>query len=256
MRRPPVTIDVRLDGTAVPIDKAVFTTLLDNSVAGTYAGYRNALDRGSITYTELVDLARKGDIPYPLFFAPLALVVAQVDAKTRKLLAGVSKDTFQVGSREKVALRDVELIVRDLIRKQEALKKHDDTLAKNQVVGILRKPGASADEDAARLMSALGLTWEAFRACKSKERALEMFIERLEANQVLVSRSVQNYMPQRLDRVNFSGMAIRDTKTPIIFLAGGDHGDNQEPVGRTVFTLALMRVCTVIGVSPDQEEHC
>lgn len=67
-------------------------------------------------------------------------------------------------------------------------------------------------------------------------------IERLEANQVLVSRSVQNYMPQRLTHVQFSGMTVRDNKVPYIFLAGGDHGDDQEPVGRTIFTLALMTV--------------
>src|SRR5690625_7905869 len=37
-------------------------------------------------------------------------------------------------------------------------------------------------------------------------------------------------------------MTIRDNKVPYIFLAGGDHGDDQEPVGRTIFTLALMTV--------------
>ena len=42
--------------------------------------------------------------------------------------------------------------------------------------------------------------------------------------------------------VCFSGMTIRDSKVPYVFLAGGDHGDKQEPVGRTVFTLALMTV--------------
>src|SRR5690554_2003480 len=49
-------------------------------------------------------------------------------------------------------------------------------------------------------------------------------------------------MPQRLTHVEFSGMTIRDNKVPYIFLAGGDHGDDQEPVGRTIFTLALMTV--------------
>lgn len=57
-----------------------------------------------------------------------------------------------------------------------------------------------------------------------------------------MSRSVQHYMPQRLTHVKFSGMTIRDNKVPFIFLAGGDHGDDQEPAGRTIFTLALMTV--------------
>lgn len=235
-------IDVLLNGTHVPIDEAVFTTLLDNSVAGTYIGYENALESRSIKFADLVYLSRKGDIPYSLFFAPLPLVEAQVATKTKKLLAGVSKKTFSIGSRENVELRDVELIVKDLIRKQELLKKHDNSLVRNRIVGMLNKPGVSEEADAARLMAALGLSHEAIRGCRKRENALELLISCLEANQVLVSRSVQHYMPQRLTHVSFSGMTIRDSKVPFIFLAGGDQGDYQEPVGRTIFTLALMAV--------------
>lgn len=238
-----MTIDVLLDGGAVQIDEAVFRTLLDNSVAGTYVDYEKTLASGSIHFTSLVRLARKGEIPYPLFFAPLPLVQAQVSAKTAKLLAGVSKETFQIGTREKVELRDVELIVKDLIRKQELLKRHDDSLTKNKIVGLLHKPGAAPEADADRLMSAIGLAHENMRACKKKADALALMIARLEASQILVAQSVQNYMPQRLvGTVCFSGMTIRDSKVPYVFLAGGDHGDKQEPVGRTVFTLALMTV--------------
>lgn len=237
-----MAIDVLLNGEAVPIDEAVFRALLDNSVAGTYVGYEHAVESRSIRFSDLEYLAEKGDIPLPLFFAPLPLVEAQVAAKTRKLLAGVSRDTFQIGTRSRVELREVELIVRDLIRKQELLKKHDDSLTRNKIVGLLRKTGTSAEADAAKLMSAIGMTHETMRDCKKKESALELLIGLLEANQILVARSVQNYMPQILSRVRFSGMTIRDSKVPFVFLAGGEHGDNQEPVGRTVFTLALMAV--------------
>lgn len=237
-----MAIDVLLDGEAVPIDEAVFRTLLDNSVAGTYKDYENALDSRRIKFSDLVRLADKGDIPYSLFFAPLALVQEQVKKKTEKLLAGLSKDTFSIGSRAKVELRDVELIVKDLIRKQQLVRKHDNSLQRNKIVGLLRDDRSSVEADAARLMAAIGLSHEAVRACKSKEKALDLMIDGLEANQVLVSRSVQHYMPQRLTHVKFSGMTIRDNKVPFIFLAGGDHGDDQEPDGRTLFTLALMTV--------------
>ncbi|TFD12895.1 hypothetical protein E3T35_06300 [Cryobacterium sp. TMT1-2-2] len=235
-------IDVLVNGSPVPIDRAVFTLLLDNSVAGTYVDYDRALASGSIKLRRLEFLCRRGDIPLPLFFAPLALADAQVTAKTDKLLAGVSKDTFSIGSRAKVELRDVELIVKDLVRKQELLRRHDSTLGKNRVVGVISKAAPTPEEDAAKLMAAIGLSHEAIRACRKKGDALELMIERLEANQVLVARSVQHYMPQRLSHVKFSGMTIRDNKVPFIFLAGGDHGDQQEPVGRTIFTLALMAV--------------
>lgn len=238
-----MAIDVLLDGDALQIDEEVFKTLLDNSVAGTYVDYEKTLASGSIKFAKLLWLARKGEIPYPLFFAPLSLVKAQVDAKTQKLLAGVSKDTFQIGTREKVELRDVELLIKDLIRKQEMLKKYDGSLEKNKIVGLLRKPSASPQADADRLMSAIGLTHGELRRCKKKEDALALIIARLEANQILVAQSVQRYMPQRLvGPVTFSGMTIRDSKVPYVFLAGGDHGDKQEPFGRRVFTLALMTV--------------
>jgi hypothetical protein len=237
-----MTIDVMLNGKTVPIDRSVFMTLLDNSVAGTYREYERALDSGSIGFAKLVWLCGKGEIPLPLFFAPLPFVGAQVKAKTTKLLAGLSKDTFSIGTRASVELRDVELIVKDLVRKQELLRKHDDTLARNKIVGLLGKATTSPEVDAGRIMSALGLSHQQIRLCRTKESALDLLIERLESNQVLVSRSVQNYMPQRLTHVRFSGMTIRDNKVPTIFLAGGDHGDQQEPVGRTMFTLALMTV--------------
>lgn len=237
-----MAIDVLLDGAAVPIDEAVFRTLLDNSVAGTYAGYEKALRSRSINFSDLVYLAEKGDIPYSLFFAPIALVKEQVRKKTEKLLAGLSKDTFSIGARANVELRDVELIVKDLIRKQQLVRTHDKSLKRNSIVGVLRDGRSSIDADAALLMSAIGLSHDVVRACKTKEKALDLLIERLEANQVLVSRSVQHHMPQRLTHVSFSGMTIRDNKVPFIFLAGGDHGDDQEPVGRTIFTLTLMTV--------------
>lgn len=237
-----MTVHVQIEGVQIPIQRAVFTTLLDNSVAGTYVDYDKALASGAIKFAALLRLARIGEIPYPLFFADVSFVEVQVAAKTGKLLAGVSKETFSIGTRAPVELRDVELILKDLIRKQELLKRHDGTLEKNRVIGLLREEGPSVEDDALKLMSAIGLTHEAVRACRTKEGALDLMIERLESAQVLVSRSVQHYMPQRLTHVDFSGMTIRDAKVPYIFLAGGDHGDYQEPVGRTIFTLTLMAV--------------
>ncbi|MCK6065719.1 MULTISPECIES: hypothetical protein [Microbacterium] len=239
-----MTIGLRIGGTTFPLDRSVFTTLLDNSVAGTYKDYETALETGAIKLAKLQYLAEKGDIPLPLFFAPLPLVQAQVEAKTQKLLAGVSRDTFSIGSRASVQLRDVELIVKDLIRKQQLLRAVDDSLARNTIVGMLSRLGPSPEDDAAKLRSAIGLSQDDLRACRKKETALELIIDRLEDNQVLVSRSVNNYMPQRLTHADarFSGMTVRDNKVPFIFLAGGDHGDRQEPVGRTIFTLTLMTV--------------
>jgi hypothetical protein len=236
-----MNIDVLIGGTATPIDRAVFTALLEDSVASTYVDYEKALAAQVIAFNELVKLARYGEIPYSLFFAPLPLVQAQLAAKTRKLLAGVTKTTFSMNSRDVVLLRDIELIVKDLLRKQELLKKHDSTLTRNSIVGLLAKPARNVKSDADKLMRALGLSRGAMRSVGDREAMLAQLIAHLEAKQVLVSQSARTVMPQRL-KVKFSGMTVRDSKIPYVFLAGGDPGDHQEPSGRRIFTLTLLAV--------------
>jgi hypothetical protein len=240
-------VHVIIAGESVPIDRSVFVDLLENSVVNGRAPYLHALEKSKIQYSDLLVLARKAEVPHPLFFAPLAVVQAQLRTKTAKLLQGVAPETFTVNTRTTVKLRDVELIVKDLLRKQALARKHDPTLAKNKIVGLLRKPRPTVREDAEALIKAVGLDREAIRQARKKETALELIIERLEANQVLVSRSVRGYMPQLIE-VHFSGMTVRDSKVPYIFLTGGDHGDFQEPAGRQIFTLVLMAVLVARGI--------
>lgn len=238
---------VIIAGKSVPIDQSVFVDLLENSVVNGRAPYIHALEKSKIPYSQLLDLARKAEVPHPLFFAPPAVVQAQLRAKTGKLLQGVAPETFTVNTRTTVKLRDVELIVKDLLRKQDLARKHDPTLVKNRIVGLLRKPRQTIREDAEALIQALGLDRDAIRQTRKKETALELIIERLETNQVLVSRSVRGFMPQLIE-VHFSGMTVRDAKVPYIFLTGGDHGDYQEPYGRQIFTLVLMAVLVARGI--------
>lgn len=87
----------------------------------------------------LLKLARKAHIPYPLFFAPKCVAAAQVELKTQKLLQGVKKGTYSLNSRAAVDLADIELIVKDLTRKQELVKKFDPSLGRNPIVGMLKK---------------------------------------------------------------------------------------------------------------------
>jgi len=241
------TMRVMIAGEPVPIDRAVFVALLENSVVNGRAPYVHALEKSKIPYSELLELARKAEVPHPLFFAPQAVVQAQLRAKTAKLLQGVAPKTFTVNTRTTVELRDVELIVKDLLRKQDLARKHDPTLEKNAIVGLLRKPRPTVKEDAEALIKALGLDRGAIRQARKKETALELIIDRLEANQVFVSRSVRGFMPQLIE-VHFSGMTVRDSKVPYIFLTGGDHGDFQEPAGRQIFTLVLMAVLVARGI--------
>lgn len=241
-------VHVTLGGDRVEIEREVLVALLDNSVASERAAYRHALENGEIKFTELVEVARVGNIPLPLFFAPLAVAEAQLDLKLRKLLDGLTKISFSLNARDPVRLSDIELILKDLIRKQELLKKHDPTLAKNTIVGSLSKRGKSVKADAERLIDLLGITVETIRAAPKKDTAVDRLIRRLEANQVLVSQSQNLFMPQRLHGLHFSGMTVKDAKVPYIFLPSGDEGEHVTPAGRRTFTLTLLAVLVARGI--------
>lgn len=233
---------VTLVGETIDIDAGVFELLFDNSSVRRYKGYTTAIETGEIAFSELLKLAHKAHIPYPLFFAPKPVAAAQVELKTQKLLQGVKKGTYSLNSRATVDVADIELIVEDLTRKQELVKKFDPSLGRNPIVGMLKKSKGSPQRDAHALLSALGLTTTAIHAAKTKPAAVELLITHLEGAHILVSRSVNGFMPQTLSKATFSGLTVRDAKVPYIFLTGGSHGEAEEPAGRQVFTLALLAV--------------
>lgn len=243
-----MTVDVALGSERVQVDRRVFELLFDNSVKHDYQWYQDACESGRIGFDKLVKESREARIPYPLFFAPFDLATAQVDRKIRVLLQGVKKSEFSMNARGSVRLADVELIVQDLLRKQALVKKHDKGLPKNRLVGLLKRSRGDAMEDAQVLMHAIGLSHTLIQGARNKTGALELLVERLEQHNILVSRSVNGYMPQNLRKVEFSGITVRDSKVPYIFLRGGSRGEHDEPEGRQVFTLTLLAVLVARGV--------
>jgi len=243
-----MSINVMLDRVATPIEREVFTALFEQSVVRDYAVITRALEKGSITLKDLILYARKGEIPYPLFFAPWEVVDAQLRVKRERLLQGFSaKPEFSMNSRHRVDLSQLELIIKNLQFKQSWMKK-DKAVDRNPIIGMLKKSGAPIAADAARLMSALDLDPLALRAAKNKATALNFLIQKLEAKNILVAQSAQDRMPQRLPPGKiFSGMTIKDNKLPFIFIASGDEGEAFEPTGRKIFTLTLMAVLIARG---------
>lgn len=162
-----------LNGTSVPIERDVFAALFKNSVVSGYAGVRQALEGTPIPFKDFLKLARQAEIPYPLFFAPKDVVEEQVRLKTEKLMVGFTKTSFSMHSRHRVELCDVELIVKDLLRKQKLLRRHDSSLVRNDIIGLLKKSRRPVADDADRLMDAAGFTRNDIRGAKTKEAALE-----------------------------------------------------------------------------------
>ena len=237
-----------LGGVETPVDREVFSALFESSVVATYAGVRNALNGSPLPFQEFLKLATQAEIPYPLFFAPLPVVRAQLHMKTQKLMSGFTKAHFSMHSRQRVELRDVELIVKDLLRKQELLRRFDKSLVDNQIVGIIRGSKRGLEQDAEIVRAALGLGPHDTRNARTKAAAVELLIRKLESRQVFVARSSQHYMPQEMPHhAKFSGMTIRDKKVPFIFLASGNEGEQLEPDGRKLFTLTLLTVLIARG---------
>lgn len=243
-----MSINVMLDRVPTPIDRGVFEALFEQSVVRSYAPVIKALDKGSISFKDLVKHARMAEIPYPLFFAPRDVVDEQLRIKQKRLLEGFSaKREFSMNSRHQVDLAQVELIVKNIQFKQDWMKK-DKTVDRNPIVGMLKKSKAPLNEDAAKLMEALHLGPTELRGAKNKVDALALLVDKLEARNILVAQSVQDLMPQQLPKGKiFSGMTVKDAKLPFIFIASGDEGEAFEPTGRRIFTLMLMAVLVARG---------
>ncbi len=243
-----MSINVTLNRVATPIDRGVFEALFEQSVVSDYARVKDALRSGSMSFAALVEMARKAEIPYPLFFASRDVVDEQLRIKRKRLLEGFSaKREFAMNSRNRVELHQVELLVKNLQFKQHYLRK-DKTLGKNAIVGLLKKPGVSVEEDAAKLMAALKLLPMELSGTRDKEGALALLVDKLEAQNVLVAQSAKDYMPQQMPKgAIFSGMTVKDNKVPFIFIASGDEGEKFEPAGRRVFTLTLLAVLVARG---------
>lgn len=161
----PVTLLVGRE--LVQVEREVFSALFGNSVVAGYVGVKKALEGKPLPFSEFLDLSRKAEIPYPLFFAPREVVDAQLKLKVDKLMSGFTKASFSMNSRHRVELSDIELIVKDLLRKQALLRKNDDTLVANRIVGLLNNSREPVTVDARRLMDALGFTHDDIQDRKS-----------------------------------------------------------------------------------------
>jgi hypothetical protein len=243
-----VTITVSRGRSTTMIERKTFVALMEDSWQREANAYLKALETSRISFTKLVALGRSAEIPYSLFFAPIDVAEAQLRRKRDILLGGVSKGTFSLNSRGTVRLADIELIVKDMLRKQELLKRLDPALPDNAFVGALRKSRRTVKGDAGWLTNQLGIDRSYLLKIKTKELAFEHVLDRLEEHNIFVSQSMRNYMPQAIPkRARFSGICIRDKKVPFLFLNNGDHRDSLEPAGRRLLTLTLLTVCLARG---------
>lgn len=240
----------------VEIDKRVFESLLDLSPIKEYKDYIEAIKNDRIRLEKLKKLAQKAGIPYPLFFAPKTISDKQLSHKNNNLFQKIStKDEIRLSSRGRIEIEDIELIVKDLARKQEFLKRRIATQADlNGFVGSFVKKlnqGYTLEQIAGEIRVYFGIELNYLRTI-SKDKVLNYLRNCIEGKGILVAFSSHNYMPQNLSKeIELSGICIKDPKFPYIFINTRDGDDKPkiiESSGRQIFTLLTMVVCVGLNI--------
>jgi Zn-dependent peptidase ImmA (M78 family) len=248
-------ISIKIGKDEVQINKNTFLLLLDVSPVKAYEAYKNALLTNEIKFSHLKELAAKADVPYPFFFAPPIQLDKQLKDKEKNLFEKLpSKAEMRLVGRGNFGVEDVALIVRDLGRKQEFLKKRIIVnVEENKFIGYVAKKmkGTHTNRELAdNIRVYLGIDLSVLRT-KSKAEVVNYIRERAEQNNILVSFSSYNFMPQNLDpMLGMSGLCVKDKKFPIIFVNTRDGDDKPkilESEGRQIFTLTAMLVCIAMN---------
>lgn len=246
---------VKTDKQKTEISKSTFEKLLDFPWIKDLKCYKVAEILNQISLANLKNLAIRADVPYPLFFAPESIVNLHITDNQKRLEARIpTKDEITLSSRGSFKGEDIELLAKDLGRKQFFLGNRILKLnQKNTFVGCIAdkvKKNFSNEEIANILRDKLSIDLKVLRR-GSKEKVLEYFVEKVENLDILVSFSSHNYMPQKIGKnVLMSGICIKDNKFPYIFINTRDGDDDPrilETPGRQVFTLVSMVVCVAMN---------
>lgn len=113
--------------------------------------------------------------------------------------------------------------------------------------------GLSVERSIERIEAYFGIDRAELREASTKEKALEYLIERLEDGQVNVAlgtseaRLVPSSKNLRSLYKNVSGFCLKDTQVPFLFV-NMNMADEEEPVGRRLYTLILLLVLVGLGV--------
>lgn len=233
------------------IEKEVFIELLNIPSITDSMPYKKAVLNNRLGLSALKELADKADVPYPLFFAPLEKVRKQIKDNEKNLFDKFpTKEEIQVSFRGTMQKEDIELIAKDIGRKQEFLKKRILISALDNVyIGSLAKiskAGASNKEMAVKVREFFEINLKELRGL-SKKDVLDYLCSKVENKGIFVSFSSHDFMPQRINPdLGLSGVCIKDKKFPYIFVNTRDGDDKPlilETSGRQIFTLVSMLVC-------------
>lgn len=223
------------------LDSDIFFMLFNNTIVRRERSFFNALKESTIQYDDFLKLSRKGEVPYPLFFLNKQLVTDIIERFNKKVYFGVSKEQLSLSSRGDFNLSDISLILKDITRKQNYLKKEIEE--NNIILSRFYHTSKSIIDQAQEIRQITG--YEITQVFDySKERSFMLLDNGLAKLNVFISLHVHNYSPQNISsKLQFSGIAISDKKCPFLFIKAGDNDSKIELWGRRLFTAALLLSC-------------
>jgi len=242
---------VKIGKEELKIEKEIFCALLNFPSIKHYKSYEKAISTNEISLFDLKDLARRAYVPYPLFFASQEKVDKQIKDQNKNIFDKLpTKSEMQIGFRGNTEKEDIELIIKDLARKQEFLKKRVLTIEKDNIfVGSVSKMMADRlpiEGIAKNIRGYFGIDLNDMRKLP-KAGVVEYLCKKIEEKNILISMSSHDYMPQNLNKeLELSGMCVKDKKFPYIFINTRDGDDKPlilETDGRKIFTILSMLVC-------------
>lgn len=252
-----------IGGQIFSVDVDVFTTLLDFTVVCNDRLAVDAVNNGYISLSDLKSLFRRADVPYPLVFVDLAYAKSIVDKYKSSIFKVVSRDSVSVASRGQVDIRDISLIIKDIVRKQDALTRLNRG-SMCEIPRILLKSefrGMSLANKANYLRGMVGYDIDTVCDIKGKQVAFDYLSDRLAAKNVFISVYGRSASPQYVrDDGGFSGIAVSNKHYPFLFVRTCDDGMSTESWGRRMFTAVLLLFClalrkngpvTVDGIAAD-----
>lgn len=227
------------------IDRDVFETLFDHTIARRKVKFVRALKIGTIEYDDFIKLCRLAEVPYPLFFLSIEEVRKVILEYEKKVYFGVSKDQMSIATRGELKLGDIALVLKDITRKQNFIKKYIEN--ENELPGLFKRHKGTVVERAEMLREMMGYDIDIV-AGLNKEKSYNVLNEGLAVKNVFLSLYAHNYTPQTIEQsLQFSGIAINDRKCPFLFIKAGDNNSKIELWGRRLFTAALLLSCLCSG---------
>lgn len=231
--------------TLFQVPKEVYCLLFDHTVARRRDPYLVSIQENSIRYSDLKNLCKAAEIPYPLLLAPIDVIEREIAKFEKMVFYGVSKSELALSSRGNVKLADISLILKDLTRKQSLLRKH--VASDNTFPDYFKRRKLDITEKVYELSELTGYRAQDV-ATLSKEATFNHLRGLLAEKNIYVSLYMHNFCPQQISpNLKFSGICIKDKKCPYIFVRAGDENSAVELWGRRLFTLALLLACMCNG---------